>query len=44
MGKAFKILLILYIIGSAIYIFNNQSKDIYIDNQLDNKEALSMMI
>ena len=46
MKKAFKILLFIYIIGSAVYIFNNQFKDIYLDNQLDNdnKEALSMML
>ncbi len=46
MKKAFKILLIIYIIGSAIYIFNNQSQDIYLDKQLneDEKEVLSMML
>ena len=46
MKKAFKILLIIYIIGSAVYIFNNKSQDIYLDKQLDEdkKEVLSMML
>ena len=32
--------------GTAVYIFNNQSKDIYLDKQLneDKKEVLSMML